>query len=128
MATFSLNKQERIKSNRLTTSLFAEGQTLFKHPFTVRYQLITKRDSSHKFAVSVPKRNFRKAVDRNHLKRLIREAYRTNKPLLPLEYLEDQSKTLVIMFIYIGKQKIEFPLIDKAIKKILTQLNKEISN
>lgn len=128
MATFSLSKQERIKSNQLTTSLFEEGQTIFKHPFTARYLLIDKRDSVHKFAASVPKRNFKKAVDRNHIKRLIREAYRLNKALLPLQYLETKDKTLIIMFIYIDKQKNEFSLIEKAMKYLLNQLRDEISH
>jgi ribonuclease P protein component len=126
MATFSLSKLERIKSIQLTTLLFAKGKSLFKHPFTVRYLLVDRKDSLHKFAASVPKRNFKKAVDRNYIKRLVREAYRKNKPLLPLQYLKDQDKTLLIMFIYIDKEKNDFFLIEKSIKQLLTLVQKEL--
>ncbi len=122
MAQFSLGKQERIKSKILMTKLFEEGKSYFKHPFSVKYLVIDKLDSTHKFAVTVPKRNFKKAVDRNKIKRLVREVYRINKSLLPINYLDEQGKTLLLIFIYVGKQPEDYNQLKKAMKKTMKQL------
>lgn len=64
----------------------------------------------------VPKRQFKKAHDRNKLKRRMREAYRLNKNAL-YEKLNAENKKVIIAFIYVGKKTEEYSLIEKAIKK-----------
>lgn len=126
MAQFSLGKQERIKSKILMTRLFEEGKSYFKHPFSIKYLLLDKLDTTHKFAVSVPKRNFKHAVDRNLIKRQLREVYRHHKSLLPHEYLELHEKTLILIIVYIDKHKNDNGQLQKAMKKTLSDLALQI--
>jgi len=73
----TFKKGERLSSEKSIATLFAEGDSFFQYPFKVVYK---KEQSTYPFSVqlliSVSKRNFKKAVDRNKIKRLIREAYR----------------------------------------------------
>ena len=68
---------------------------------------------------AVPKRNFKNAVDRNRIKRQIREAYRLQKYLLKNE---DGSK-FALFFLYLGKEKLPYTSIDSGMKKLLEKIN-----
>jgi len=71
--------------------------------------------------VGVSARNFRKAVDRNRIKRLLRECYRLNK--LPLhEKSKLSNKPLAVFFIYIGKELPEYAVLDEKMKAVITKL------
>ena len=111
----SFGKEEKLKSKILINQLFAEGKSLNRYPLKLVYLPFEKEGSStHKTAVSVPKRSFKRAVDRIHLKRLMREAFRKNKYLV-----NTQGKTFALMFIYIGKQQEDYQTIFKATEEIL---------
>jgi ribonuclease P protein component len=89
----TLGKKERLKSRKLIGRLFEEGTSIKNFPFRLVY-LSTEITSvfSVKASFSVPKRNFKKAVDRNRIKRLIREAYRLEKKM----YSKDQIFTVLL--------------------------------
>src|SRR5690606_18210786 len=71
---------DKLKSKILIDRLFAEGRSRHKFPVKLIYLRVKDLDlTNNKAGVSVPKRSFKKAVDRNYLKRLLREAYRKNK-------------------------------------------------
>lgn len=83
--------------------LFENKQSFFSFPLKVFYmQPLQVQDNHIKAAVGVNSRNFKKAVDRNRIKRVLREAYRLNK--LPLhQYLEEHNKQLTVFFLYVDK-------------------------
>lgn len=78
--TFSFSKHSRLKSNGQISALAKTGERLFQHPFLTLYHF--KEGSGVRVAISVPKKHYKKAVDRNQVKRHVREAFRLNKVAL----------------------------------------------
>lgn len=110
---------EKLKSKILIDKLFAEGKSLNKFPLKLIYTPIVNDEiPNHKTGVSVPKRNFKKAVDRNYFKRLMREAFRKNK------YLVDNNlpRKFAFMFIYTGQKRFGYLDIENAVKDIIKKL------
>ena len=110
---------EKLKSKILIDRLFAEGRSVNKFPLKLIYTPIENpKIPSHKTGVSVPKRNFKKAVDRNYFKRLMREAFRKNK------YLVDNNlpRKFAFMFIYTGQKRFGYEEIEAAVKDIMKKL------
>ncbi|MBN2639378.1 MAG: ribonuclease P protein component [Bacteroidales bacterium] len=119
----TFTKTERLHEKKLIHQLFSEGQSFFKYPFKVIFLSVKSENSPRaKVLVSVSKRNFKKAVDRNRIKRLMREAYRLNKHLLSPEYATPQNECLLIGFIYTGKTLPDFQETERKIILILQEL------
>ncbi len=96
----SFGKKEKLKSKIVIDSLFAEGNSVKKYPLRLVYlPLENSSENVNKVAVSVPKRSFKRAVDRIKLKRLMREAYRKNKYLVT----NNLHQNYALMFIYTGR-------------------------
>lgn len=113
-ATF--NKTERLKSKTEIELLFSEGKSISKYPIRLVYRksVFEKEDVKIKAAVSVSKRNFKKAVDRNLIKRLMRESYRKNKYIVP-----NTTHQFTFMFLYSGKEIPKYSLLESKIKEII---------
>jgi ribonuclease P protein component len=119
--SFSLKKREILRSKKSIKELFDNGSSFFLYPFKVQH--ITNPDSkNNQVLFSVSKRNFKKAVDRNLLRRRIREAYRLHKSLLVAE--EKESFSISIALIYISKFKLPYEEIENKLKQVLVRLNK----
>jgi ribonuclease P protein component len=118
---FTLGKNERLKSRKSIEQLFSEGKKIVITPFRVLYMLTrTEEKSSLLFGTGVSAKNFKKAVDRNRIKRLMREAYRLQKKNLQ-EKIEANKIQLNVFFIYTGR---ELPEYDEVYKKMSIVLNK----
>ena len=122
---FTFNKKEKLKGEKLITQLFAEGKSVMVYPLRLIY-LSTTFDENviAKAGVSVSKRNFKKAVDRNRIKRLMREAYRLQKGTV----FNNSSSQYALMILYIGKDRTDFKTINSKMTLLLTKFSKAISN
>lgn len=124
---FTLSKNEKLKSKKSIDLLFEVGKHISIFPLRQVYILqdLPKGQRESLFAVSVPKKSFKRAVDRNRIKRLIREAYRLN--CLPLkEKLLADNKQLMVMYIYFGKEMPIYEDIEKTMIKIIERSLKKI--
>jgi ribonuclease P protein component len=121
---FTYKKKERLKNPKLIEKLFLEGKSISVFPFRLIYLETTFEDSSKiKTGVSVSKRNFKKAVDRNRIKRLLREAYRLNKP----EYFNNITTSYALMILYIGKGITDFDSVNSKLKLLFSTFLEKIS-
>jgi len=112
---FTYNKSEKLKSEKLITELFSNGKSISAHPLRLVYLETTFSDSVKvKTGVSVPKRNFRKAVDRIRIKRMMREAYRLNKP----ELFNNIGTHYAFMILYIDSQKTTYNKVELAMNEL----------
>lgn len=121
---FSFQKAERLCSKKIIDKLFAQGKSVFVFPVKMVYleiQLPSKYPVQAAF--SVGKRNFKRAVQRNLIKRRMREAYRLNKPKF---YDGITEKQIAVFFIYTGKAIPEYKQIETSIKKGMNKLLSEL--
>lgn len=120
---YRFGKQEHLKSRKTIGKLFQEGKQLKKYPIKLVYLPINFEESIvFKVAFSVPKRNFKRAVDRNHLKRLLREIYRLQKELIATK----EKQQYALMFIYLSKEKLTFEELKQKMEQLLIKLKEEI--
>ncbi|MBP6313149.1 MAG: ribonuclease P protein component [Flavobacteriales bacterium] len=122
MATF--RKHEHLCRRLLIQEVFTTGRTVHDHPFKlVGKQLALPTVAPAQVAFSVPKRGMKRAVDRNRVKRLMREAYRKNKP----ELYERIGKGLQYawLFVYQGKAGITYSEVELKISRTLERWMKE---
>jgi len=134
---YTLGKEERLKSRKAIESLFKQGKSFSVFPFRVLYMLeqtsivqdASPGKSGHsklQAGFTVSSRNFKKAVDRNRVKRLMREAYRLQKnDLQQLSVLHHYN--LALFFIYVGKELPEYKQVVEKIDIVLKRMIKLIS-
>lgn len=117
----TFTKEERVTGAKRVDAIFASGRSFISYPLRVVFAQHEQSSlPSCSMLVTVPKKRIKKAVHRNRIKRLIREAYRLNKKLVNDIELNEQS--LDIAFVYIKDEGSDFKEIDKAMKKALTQV------
>lgn len=120
----SFGKKEKLKSKVVIDKLFAEGNSLKKYPLRLIFLRLDGSKGINKTAVSVPKRSFKKAVDRIKIKRLMREAYRKNKYLV----LNNLDASYALMFIYTGREINEYSKIFRATEELLKNFVQQEKN
>ncbi|MDR1980478.1 MAG: ribonuclease P protein component [Tannerellaceae bacterium] len=119
---YTLSKKERLSWKRSIDLLFEKGQSFVAFPLRVIYlSTAEKLPAPVCMMVSVPKRNIKRAVGRNLIKRRIREAYRIHKHD-PLEPLNEREKYLMVAFLYLDKEARPFAEIEKAMTKAINRI------
>ena len=125
MALFSFSKKERLKNKVEIESLFSEGNRFFEYPFNVIWKVDSNSDSTLKMAVSAPKKKIPNATDRNKIKRLVREAFRTNKTIVQ-QPLEAKDVKLHLMLIYSQSSIMSMSEIEDKISVTLQRLAEQV--
>ncbi|MBK5722721.1 ribonuclease P protein component [Dysgonomonas sp. Marseille-P4677] len=121
--TFS--KEEKLCSTKSIDTLFSQGESFIAYPLRVVYRIEAEPDECKQFAsllISVSKKKFKRAVKRNRVKRLVREAYRLNK--LPIkELLSEKNIRMDIAFLYLKDELPTYADIEKSILKTISILS-----
>ncbi|PSG90314.1 ribonuclease P protein component [Aurantibacter aestuarii] len=121
---FTYKKNEKLKSKKAVDQIFTNGKSISAYPLRL---VFVKNNTSLKVGVSVSKRNFKNAVHRNRIKRLLREAYRLNKSVL----YDNQLTDYAFMIIYNHKDMPDFELINEKTKKLFHKFieqNRDVTN
>ncbi len=121
MPEFSFKKGERLSSKKAISSLFQSGRSVASYPIRIIYSQTESEQYPAMVAISVPKRLFKKAVDRNLLKRRIREAYRLNKPEFYTS-LQRNNTQMTMVILYQHKEILDYLTVEKGVKMALDLL------
>lgn len=129
----SYSRQKKLKSRKVLESLFSAGKSFSEFPLKLFYTLEPSspenadQQAKIKAAVGVSARNFKKAVHRNRIKRLLRETYRTQNQFL-YQTATSGKKNIAVFFLYIGKELPDYAMLQLAMSKILKKLSDKINN
>jgi len=117
---FTYPKKEKLKSKTTIDLLFSEGNSVSKFPLRLVY-VENKEPNAElmKMGVSVSKKYFKKAVDRNYFKRVLRETYRLNKHLL----IDNLEKPHTFMFFYQTKEQLSYQEIEEKTIQLFQKFN-----
>ena len=122
----TLHKAERLNRKKVIEKMFAGGSRSFSlFPLRVVYLPVEELETPVSILVSVSKRRFKRAVKRNRVKRLVREAYRLNKSLL-LETVQQRGIRLAVAFIYLSDRLADMSLIDERMKTALSRIAEDL--
>jgi ribonuclease P protein component len=121
---YTLGKEEKLKGKKLIQQLFAEGKRVKSFPIQLIYiPNISESETLMKVGFSVPKRNIKLAVDRNRIKRVLREVYRKNK----YKFSENLKNPYIFMFIYMAKEELKYSDLEESLEKVCTKLLSKIA-
>ncbi len=126
-ANFTYQQQEKLKSRKLIGQLFSHGKSIHIFPVKLIYlELKEVVDYPVKAGVGASSRNFKKATDRNRIKRLLREAYRGEKITLH-NYLQAQNRKVVFFLLFTGKTITDCELIKAKMPLLMQRLIHELN-
>lgn len=121
---FTYSKKDKLKSKKLIDQLFTEGQSVSAYPLRLVYSTTVFDDGVLiKTGVSVSKKHFKNAVQRNRIKRLLREAYRLHKVC----YFNNLSTPHAFMILYIGKEIPDLTHVETNMKLLFERFSSKVS-
>lgn len=119
-------KEYRLCSKKMIGELFKQGKQLRSFPFSINYK-VQSFESKVPFQVvlAAPKRNFKRAHDRNYVKRLMREALRKHKGVLE-EVLLRHEKQMILFIVFNQREIPDYTMIEKGMRKCIDKLTGEL--
>jgi len=119
MGRFTFKKAERLSKEKFIKELFEKGSSFYSFPFKVIHQASPNQSNStvNQVLISVSSRNFKRAVDRNKVKRMVREAYRLQK-----EIIQSRPEKGIFSFIYTAKEILPFVEIKNKLFLVLEKI------
>jgi ribonuclease P protein component len=123
MGRFTFKKAERLSKEKLIKELFEKGSSFYLYPFKVIY--LPNPDKSflvNQVLISVSSRQFKRAVDRNKIKRRIREAFRLQK-----EILDKNSERVIFAIIYTAKEILPYAELKEKVHSVIIKLNAKLA-
>jgi ribonuclease P protein component len=121
MKLFKFSKKERICKRNDFQLLSSQATSFYSYPFRCLYLVRPANSFIVKVGISVPKKNFKLAIRRNRIKRMIRETYRLNKTTLYTTF-ENHAMELLIFLIYTEKKEIPYDILYKQFNLLLNKL------
>ena len=127
MTDFNFDKRYKLCSRKLIDETYNKGQLVKSYPFVVRVaQANLSAESTFQIVVSAPKRSFRKAYQRNRIKRLCKEAIRTNKSIIE-SFVRETNQQLALFLIFTGKEEIPIEVLKRKTEKLFHSIVKQLS-
>lgn len=120
---YRFGREEKLKSRKAIEQLFREGDSFSVFPFRVIWKLTETAPAHLQVGFTVSSKQFKKAVDRNRIKRLTREAWRLQKNELQLS-LQENGKYLSVFFIFVGNELPDYPFLFGKTTKVIKRLIK----
>lgn len=125
----TFTKEERLCGKVLIDNLFSSGSSFLVYPIRIVFKPLPKDNSRYpaQSIISVSKRRFKRAHDRNRIKRLLREVYRQQKSEFLYTKLEELSLNLNLAIQFIGKEEFSYTQLYEKMNKALKQISNELS-
>jgi ribonuclease P protein component len=118
----TFGKKYKLCRQKLIDSVFKSGNTVKQYPFVVHYMEVEETlEAPFQITISAPKRLFRKAHDRNRIKRLMRETVRKNKLILE-SLIESNEKQMALFMVYTSKEEMPYDVLLRKTEQLFTQL------
>jgi ribonuclease P protein component len=119
---YTFKKEERLCNKKLIDGLYHNGSSFLCYPYKVSWMFVDTAPARAQVVFGVPKKRYKHAVDRNLVKRRMREAYRLHKQQFLYDVLAEVNKHIALSLVYVGTEIADYELIEKKMLKMFVQL------